>query len=80
MKIAEYSTVRGAQKYADELAAVSGPHLAFAVTSHPYSFRYTVGVYTIQEDLSTPFLAYAGKRPRGGPRATHAVDSDGYIH
>jgi len=56
MKIAKYSTERGAQRLADDLAK----HFTkrqFSPCSHPYEFAWTVAMYA-----DGKFVAYVGKR------------------
>jgi hypothetical protein len=58
MKVAKYSTQRGAEKYARDLAA-HFPKRTFLCVPHPYDFAWSVGMYDAE---GKTFIAYAGKR------------------
>ena len=58
MKIAKYRTIRGAQRYASDLAA-RFPKRQFVVQVHPHDFAYTVRVMNDGQPV-----AYAGARKR----------------
>lgn len=77
MQLATYRTWRGAERYAHELTKAEKHRgtFTFRAVTHPYDFAWSVGVYRDSE-----FVAYAGKRPPGGPRERYATDSDGCVH